>query len=665
MSIHVPKTPTDDQRLACDEVVRRILDEKRKGQILLGGTGAGKTPCAVWIAQDLVKKLDNGSKIIWCVVPSMGTVVFNQWYAELADQRSAEYSMIYHGPKRTQQLKAFHERFELDSDSSRAWFVITSIDTLHADVNKLLYSNAPAAAAAGGAVAARKRIKDFSVTEVHTARRAAMNALGRVDFVTIDEFQVFGNGSPPTDASRDIDLTKTFYLTLNEFIKRSNPIAILGLTATPCRSTSGEVFSFLRFILDNRFSKSAFVQQTKDKAVTTLICQQFVVKVPAQPVPATTYHTISHGLTECEAALHRGVYETLFVITDLFLKAIIKWSEQKNNPFLASEKERLKRSFLLYLTRARRMVVHPALAEPCKRADPTEHPARNAAGELLYGFDEGGERVVLGKPLPIDVSAIKCQWPLSKCSKMMAIFDKLETVTNERTVVQMTYSDPCDLFEAYFKDRFPGREIYVYHGGRPRRAATMEAFKHGAANAVLVATRGSCEMAVNIETTTMGSEWDEKTLAYVPRRLAARQIFVDLPLSQAEQTQAEGRTKRPNAQGYPNDDDRVMHWHAETARCDHTGATIEDFLEKSMSIKEARCNDLFRDPEAPDVVADAASSAQTDSESTGVLRALLTTLAEYRPPPGARKKRQRGGPDAESGAAAPKAMRSAPPPHPV
>ena len=628
-----PKTLSPEQREAVEKVIERIVVKKTKGQILLGGTGCGKTLTSIVACNEMVLQLGE-KKIVLCVVPSMGETVFNQWRDELADQGCADRPLIYHRHRRTEDLSAFRERFDAATDVL-AWYVVTSIDTLHADVNNILrkkygQTTVKVEEDCASLKNKRKKITEFLKDEVYAARHSAVVNFGKVHILLVDEFQTFRNGSPPTDSSRDIDHSKTFYVTLDAFHRTNDPIATLGLTATPTQNTSGEVYSFLRFITSRRFSKENFVQATKDKTVTKTVCREFVVKLATTDVPPTTYGTIEHGLSEDEIKIHKTVYERLHAATAEFLRAIKAWAEQKNNPALIAEKDRCKMQFLMYLTRARRTAVHPAFADPPKRADPDESPARNAAGEVLYAYNEEGKRVKLGQKLPIDLKLAKEQWPIAKCSKMKAILDRLSEITNERVVIQFTYSDPCDLLEMYFRDRFPDRELYVYHGGRSKRAAVMDSFKKGAADAVLVATRGSCEMAVNIESTTMGSEYCQKTKAMVPRRLAARQIFGDLPLSSAEQTQAEGRTKRPKAQGYPSDSDRVMHWYADTAlAAKYDGKTIEDFLKKTIEIKEARCADLFRDEEGLDSVADSSSTKNDEIGNEGVLKALLDILSMY------------------------------------
>mgnify|MGYP002006296639 CR=1 FL=1 len=628
-STEAMKTPSDSQRLAINEIKTRIISTKLKGQVLLGGTGSGKTITSIVTINEIVAELAEGPKLCFCIVPSMGETVFQQWKDELTGQGCGDRVLIYHGPKRTQQLAEFRARMSKCTDDV-AWYVITSIETTNADVNARLLKDAGMAA------------KKCSPQEVAAARRAAIRDIGKVDVVVVDECHTFGNGSPPTDSSREIDTTKTLYLTLNELITANAPRFTLALTATPTKNTSGEVYSILRFILGPGFRKEAFVHATRDYGVQTKVVKSYVVQIPATKLPPTTHGTISHNLTVREAAIHANVYSQLYSATEAFLRAISAWAAQKGNPHLAGEKERCKRAFLMFLTRARRMALHPALAEPAERADPAVHPLRDSAGEIVYTTDSDGKRVPLGKPLPIDVAATVAAWPIDHCSKFRAILDKLAKTTNERTVVQMSYSEPCDLFEAYFRQRFQDREVYVYHGGRARRAAVMEAFKHGAPDAVLVATRGSCSVALNIETTTTGSEWDAAKQQHVPRRLAVRQIFADLPLSQADQDQAEGRTKRPQAQGHPADADRVLNWFVDTARADLFGKpTIEDFLEKTIKIKAVRCADFLHDAEnAADHVGDAPTlTGSEEKKNDSVLGALLDTLAPYKVQKQAKKRK--------------------------
>jgi len=651
------KRLSPEQRDAVDKVVDRTCVCKRKGQILLGGTGCGKTLTSIVACNETVVKFGE-KKVVLCIVPSMGETVFNQWRDELADQGCAERTLIYHGSRRLDELTEFRHRFDAATDVL-AWYVITSIDTLHADVNNVLHKlyggrgiavkrddddddgdgvywaaaldgKRKAVGSSSNVLQKKAKISEFAFDQVVAARHKAVASFGKVHIMLVDEFQTFRNGSPPTDSARQIDHTKTFYVTLDTFHRMNKPTLTLGLTATPTQNTSGEAYSFLRFIDEGRFPKDSFVQATKDKAVTKTVCREFVVKLSTPDIPPTTYGTVKHGLSDEEVEIHAKIYAKLYTVTDMFLKAIKAWSEAKNCQALIAEKERCKMMMYMYLTRARRTAVHPALSSPPDRADPEVDPARNAAGEVRWSYDDEGNTVKLGRKLPVNTKRAKEQWPINKCSKMSAMIDRLAEITNERVVIQFTYSDPCDLFEMYFRDRFPGREVYVYHGGRSKRAAVMEAFKLGAADAVLIATRGSCEMAVNIECTTNGIEYCPVANATRPRRLAARQIFGDLPMSSAEQTQAEGRTKRPKAQGHPSDSDRVMHWYAETAlSTEYHGNTIENFLQKAIEIKEARCGDFLRDDEDSDSVVDQASTKNDEIGNEGILRALLETLAPY------------------------------------
>ena len=661
-----PKSLSPEQRDAVDRVIERICGKNRKGQILLGGTGCGKTLTSIVACNEMVVNFGE-KKLVLCIVPSMGQTVFNQWHTEICDQGGSTRTLIYHGPTRVSELTAFRRRFNAATDVL-AWYVVTSIDTLHADVNACLHkmygdrggdrggdhggdrggdhgsakvedvgSKRKDISSSSSSNPKKKRVKisEFTTEQIIVARQRAILGFGKIDILLVDEFQTFRNGSPPTDAARQIDHTKTFYVTLDTFHRTNKPIATLGLTATPTQNTSGEVYSFLRFLDEGRFSKDSFVQETKSKEVTKTVCREYVVKLATPDVPPTTHGTIEHGLSDDEVDINVVVYSKLYSATDMFLKAIMAWSEQKNNPVRIAEKERCKMIMYMHLTRARRTAVHPAFATPANRADPEVDPARNPAGEIRWSYDDEGRAIKLGRQLPFDIKRAKEAWPIGKCSKMSAILDRLAQISNERVVIQYTYSDPCDLFELYFRDRFPGREVFVYHGGRSKRAAVMEAFKVGAADAVLIATRGSCEMAVNIECTTVSAAAHcEVANAMVSRRLAARQIFADLPMSKAEQTQAEGRTKRPKAQGYPDDPDRVIHWYAETVLATlYAGNTIEDFLQKTIAIKEARCGDFLRDDEGSDAIVDDSAAANNDDVgSEGVLRALLTTLAAYAKP---------------------------------
>ena len=131
-----------------------------------------------------------------------------------------------------------------------------------------------------------------------------------------------------------------------------------------------------------------------------------------------------------------------------------------------------------------------------------------------------------------------------------------------------------------FATRFVGAERR-FHGGVSSRDKQLANFKEGPDDGILLATRaGRAGMAVNVESTTLVNG----------RRHAVVQYQHDLPMAQSLQDQTEGRIKRPIAQGYPDDADRVQEWVVVKVMAESTAPTLESWLGVSvMQIKNARC----------------------------------------------------------------------------
>ena len=98
----------------------------QKTMIGYGGVGCGKTLIGCSIAAQL------GLNRVLIVVPPCGGVVFNQWYEELVEMGAGDRALLYHGVSRIAQLAAWRKKAE--ADPNNVYCLVTSIQTLHADV---------------------------------------------------------------------------------------------------------------------------------------------------------------------------------------------------------------------------------------------------------------------------------------------------------------------------------------------------------------------------------------------------------------------------------------------------------------------------------------------------------------------------------------------------
>ena len=616
---------------AAKEKGLRIMEKGRKGFIFLGGTGSGKTLLSLLTAHECAKNLMETKMFVLCIVPSMGETVFDQFKEECDDQ-GFQNAIIYHGGGRLSALQEFRRRFDA-SDESGGWFVISSIHTLHADAVNILRAES----ALPDNKRSNFRIQKCSAENVMRARKQAIQAFGKVDIIVIDEFQEFRNGSPGMDARCEVDMSKTLYVTLDQFYNINKPLVTIGLSATPFINTSADVYSFLRFVIDPAaFKKENFMQKTMSREAANRVASEYVVKLKTHNIPETTQIEVPHTLGENEVDIQTKVNKDLYIAADQFMKALSAWLNANGNQRarLAGEKDKRQKKFFCQLTVGRRTAMHPALSEPPMRADPALSPVRDAAGEVLLVKDDiTGAIGPIGTPLPLDVAATVDSWPLKECSKMNAIVERLKDISEERVLILFAYADPCNLLAEYLRRSFPERQIFVYHGGVSNRSKVMQAFKTSNRDAICVATRGSCEKAVNIDCTTTVMNCGDSSSDAPRRRKAVRLFLGDLPLSHAEKNQAEGRTKRPMSQGYADpskpDADRVTSWYAETIKTVSPNPTIEDFQRQVINIKQARTSDFLRDDEmiAESLVEKGDGSGE---DYQGILKTLLDTFGMYK-----------------------------------
>jgi hypothetical protein len=586
------------------------------GLVLLGGVGTGKTH----ITAVALRALAHAETLV--VVPPCGGVVLNQWVDEFRDV-GLEAVFVYHGGRRAERLATFRAE---NSDKCR--FVVTTAHTLHSDVAAVLQ------ASSSGGEQKKRRAATFTREQWSNARATAASNFGSFQCLVVDELQEFRNGSPPHDATKEVDESKSLYPTLDRFAQHARPALVIGLSATPIVNSSGDLYSFTRWFRQGASFKQNIIDRARrgspaEKAAfkreSAELRLKHFVKVGAPPCPATDYGAIAHGYSTDESAVLSTEYGRLATLAERFHRALKDWLQNRNNPVAVTKKDRYKLLFFSQLTKCKRITIAPLIFNrETERADPAANPARDAHGEIIRYEDEAGNEVVLGKPLPFPCQRVKAEVSLASVSKFRAIVEHLRGVTDERVMIVSEFSDPLEMLKLYLQEAFPGREVYMFHGGVARRDRELAAFKEGADDAILLATRGACGMAVNVECTTRVDTADG------PRRKAVAQLQLDIPMSMSAQEQCEGRVKRCLAQGWPDDDDRVRAYDVkkvQACKSLHPFPTLDDWLLKVVNAKSTKAGDLLADREGGD-----ANAGEGDEGSlAGVLVELISTLGSYRP----------------------------------
>jgi hypothetical protein len=623
------KTAKPHQQIAIDEVVRRFIQEHERGQALVGGTGSGKTLCGSLVCKKIANHM-GGTPItpagipILVIVPPMGETVTRQFMREWRDLRMDKLAFDYHGPLRAKHLEAWRARVEA-AEPGEPCFLITSSQLLHADVRAI-----------------QSQDKEMSI---ESARKQMAKTLGVFQIMMIDEFQDYRNGGAPTDEKRDYDPSKAFYGAIDAVhkhcISKGAMKFVIGLTATPCVNGSGDLHSFLRFfwsgqklsIMNSTRRSEDPVQKIMFRQASKVILKRYVVKIADQAVPDTTKTEISHHVNATEFCLMKENMTRLTTLAATFLNALTKYRENPFNEQYRVAVEIAKTRYLSAYTKCRRGMTHEYFYQPTERADPAIKPMKDSKGNIAMCTNEAGVKVPIGMPLKIDAKAVADAY--APGSKFESIMSYLTGVTEERVLIQFAYSGACDLLAEYIRRRFPGREVYLYHGDVPNRAAQMEKFQAGASDAILIATRGACEKAVDVHATTTRMVHNPGLGYATPVRFAVRQIFGDVALSFSEQQQAEGRTKRILAQGWDSDPDRVREWIcAESSGQTPDGfPTIELFMRKVVDLKKARCDDVFRTEEddlesGTETLTSGGSKRNTDDEK-GVLSTLIELMGPH------------------------------------
>ena len=590
-----------------------------------GGTGCGKTCIARAVAERL------RPKFVLIIAPPCGGVVLTQWMEELIDSGHCAHTLLYRGPLRLAAAQEWRQRVEAEEG---ACFLVTSIATLLADATNLIKTFAdPETKLAKPAKPSEETLR--------SAMRAAAAKLGHFDLMILDEFQEFRNGSPPHDEKKAIDSSKSQYLMLDTITANSRP-RILGLSATPIVNSSGELFSFLRLsnagsathdaeakrrLLERtRKHADAKVKQTwRDESARIRVNQ--IVKIEAPTVPPTTYRSLVHPYTEQEREILKNSYARLRDTAFNFLKALLSFMEAPEAGNRRFFKDLWKRRFLAELTKNKRITIAPIpFSKERKRADPAVDPELDAKGNVVFVKDEDGSKRPLGRLLPFDVAEAHAQTRVSAISKFARLISTLATIRDRRVMVVSEFSDVIDLLAKYLRDALPERSVFRFHGGVSSRDKQLANFKEGPDDGILLATRGACGMAVNVESTTLVNG----------RRHAVVQYQLDLPMAQSLQDQTEGRIKRPIAQGYPDDADRVQEWVVVKVMAESTAPTLESWLSEVMQIKNARCGDFLTDREE-----EAKEGRQVACEDEEGVEGPLKRLVELLTPYAETKKRER------------------------
>jgi hypothetical protein len=592
-----------------------------------GGVGCGKTLIGAHVA------LEMGQNKVLVVVPPCGGVVFQQWQDEFDQLGCGAKTLLYHGTGRTTQLAEW--TLMADAAPDVVHILITSINTLHADA--LTIERSRRAAAPGGSspkISGKKQAR--SAEQWKAAVSTAVAAMGTFGFCILDEFHEFRNGSPPTDEKQDIDPTKAHYVVLDAITARSRPF-VLGLSATPIMNTPGELFSFLRLghtsgmheqelklsMLER--SRTSMEKNTKRmfKESTMRIAQLNVIRI-ASPVgvPPTSYEVVSHSYTPEETLILEHVYSQLREISNQFLAALIQFFATPENPAVRARRDYLKNRFLSKLTHCKRVTLSPhSFAEPPKRAeDPFKDPHYDKNGNIVMVSDGGGGEVPLGRLLPFDVPKSFTKVPIEKISKFRSLIDELSKTTNRRSMIVCEFTDPIDLLFLYIMKAFPGRAVYKFHGKVAKRDRALKAFQSGPCDGILLASRGACGMAVNIESTTTDEDGSRHPVV---------QYQLDMPMSQGHQDQTEGRIKRPLAQGYPDDPNKVETWLVKQVLAASDKPTVEDWCAEVMKIKHMRCMDVFANADELQTDGREESTLEIEEGSVGPLKMLTEMLAEY------------------------------------
>ena len=599
--------------------------------VAYGGVGCGKTIISVSVAKELRERHPDRFARVLVVAPSCGGAVMKQWGDEIAQDGLGVLCYQGHSPK---ERAALREKWS--GMGSGIHFLVTSIHAIHADARLLLESSV-AAASTAASPKKRKRV-EFSNQQWKDAHMRAAKALGGFDLVVVDEFQTFRNGSPPSDVSRAVDENARMYNALLALVQSSPTCKVLGLSATPVVNQPSEFTSFFqlgagdsnsilemkaKLLRTNGYGSTDFAEESRR------IRNAVFVKIEPPPMPETKREVVAHGYTPREVAVLSRAYAELADKGSRFLGAIADAQGNKNNVQKQSQLLLCKRQFFSMLTKATRMTISPLLFDVVpQRDDPIKFPALDAAGEVLMVKGDMGP-IPLGRLRPMDIEAAHKKEPLQEVSKFSALIDRLRDIKDQRVMVLAEYSDPLDILALYINDEFPGRPVFKFHGGVSGRDKQLANFKVSAPNAILLATRGSCGMAVNVECTTTRAERLPDGSS-IQRRIPVLQFSIDVAGTKSSQNQAEGRIKRPIAQGF-GDVDGVTEWRVQSVLAtEFQGYSLEQWAYEKQKVKDARCSELLNANPEDELTHDKIDS-DDDKGLTKILSHLVTKMSVYAP----------------------------------
>jgi hypothetical protein len=640
------KTPLPHQATAIQCVVSKAA--KQSGDVLLGGTGAGKTLASLEIAKAIVSlplpspstfspRSSQGrtqSNRVLAIIPPLGGSVIKQWTKEaIASGWTAQSVLTYYGAAEKVRRRMFH-KWDLHANDHPdvPHIFITSIDILLSE-SKGIYDGD------------RKKltIEDIRSSAYHDIAPL----FGKFRVIIVDEFQDFKNGSSAYHDDIEVDPAQIKYNVLNEFVNYNRPQFLLGLSATPIVNRNCDLYSFRRLFLKGskelwtyregyeKFSGHADASSREIESFKKTYFTE-ISKMEAK-VNDTVITDIKHGLTADEMVLLQGASDEAIEKANKLMRKI---SEAAINPCAETRSARIvaEKKYNTAMTRFRRGMVHPAFfAKPVRSETEFEE---DKYGNKIYYFDHAtGRDLPIMKIIKPPIDELYQKWPIAKCSKMMAILNRIAAIDaedpNTRIVVCLHWAEPLQLLARYAKDRFPHKSIFEHHGLASRRPAqAMEAFAAPFHKGpILLATTPGIDRGVDIAFTTKGADGNQ---------VAVRMITGDLPYSAASEGQLHGRIKRLPAQGYPDAPDRVRNWYVDRILTDCGKATVEDFFLKLIAQKSKKMiTGMTTAEETLEAGLEVAEGAKKEKPELGSLALLLDTLGYVRPDPAVRETRKR------------------------
>ena len=134
-------------------------------------------------------------------------------------------------------------------------------------------------------------------------------------------------------------------------------------------------------------------------------------------------------------------------------------------------------------------------------------------------------------------------------------------------------------------------------------------------------------MAVNVECTTTRAERLPDG-SVIQRRMPVLQFNIDVAGTKSSQNQAEGRIKRPIAQGF-GDVDGVSEWRVQSVLAtEFQGYTLENWAYDKQQLKDACCSELLDANPEDELTHDKIDSGD-DKAVTKILSTLVTKMCVY------------------------------------